>query len=49
MATQEAQTLLTLLEAGSPLSTAQRIAAILEAYRLYQLGERQDTAAQGVA
>jgi hypothetical protein len=49
MATQEAQTLLTLLEAGIPLSTAQQMAAVLEAYRLYQLGEQQASPAQGVA
>jgi hypothetical protein len=48
MGSQQTQTLLTLLEAGIPLSTAQQMAAVLEAFRLYQLGEQQATAAQGV-
>jgi len=49
MEAEEIQTLLTLLEAGIPLSTSQRIAAILEAWRLYQLGDQQAPTAQGAA
>jgi hypothetical protein len=47
MEATKTQTLLTLLEAGIPLSTAQQMAAVLEAFRLYQLGEQQAAAAQG--